>query len=340
MPLSTVGGCRGGCGILFVSVGIGQRANVGWSMTTATPPTPPRKLKRVSRLNTRDRITVSVMVGIPLALVVGLVWIPTFASIWLSFTKWDGIGGFDQIKWVGTQNYRQIVDVYTPFKPALLHNIYWLAFLAIVPTTIGLLLAYLLDKKIRGSALYQSAFYLPVVISLAVVGFMWELIYAPEEGLINGLLHRTDQSNFIDWLGDPNINIWAVLVAAGWRHAGYVMILYLAGMKSVDPALREAAAIDGAGEWRAFRTVVFPALKPINVVIAVITVIESLRAFDIVYVINGGKNGLELLSVLVTDNIVGEATRVGWGSALAVMLLSISLVPIILYVSRAFREEE
>ena len=71
-----------------------------------------------------------------------------------------------------------------------------------------------------------------------------------------------------------------------------------------------------------------------------ITVIESLRAFDIVYVINGGKNGLELLSVLVTDNIVGEATRVGWGSALAVMLLSISLVPIILYVSRAFREEE
>ena len=187
---------------------------------------------------------------------------------------------------------------------------------------------------------YQSAFYLPVVISLAVVGLMWELIYAPEEGIINTILGRNQQDNLIDWLGDPSLNIWAVLVAASWRHAGYVMILYLAGMKSVDPALREAAAIDGASEWHAFRTIVFPALKPINVVVAVITVIESLRAFDIVYVINKGRNGLELLSVLVTENITGETSRVGYGSALGVILLVIALVPIVTYVVFAFREEE
>ena len=96
------------------------------------------------------------------------------------------------------------------------------------------------------------------------------------------------------------------------------MIIYLAGLKAVDPSLREAAAIDGASEWHAFRTVVFPALKPINIVVAVITVIEALRAFDIVYIINNGRNGLELLSVLVTDNIIGEASRVGYGSAIAV----------------------
>ena len=117
------------------------------------------------------------------------------------------------------------------------------------------------------------------------------------------------------------------------------MIIYLAGLKAVDPSLREAAAIDGAGEWHAFRTVVFPALKPINIVVAVITVIEALRAFDIVYIINNGRNGLELLSVLVTDNIIGEASRVGYGSAIAVILLTISIIPISIFVVNAFGEK-
>ena len=125
----------------------------------------------------------------------------------------------------------------------------------------------------------------------------------------------------IDWLGNPSVSLWAVLPFACWRHASYVMILYLAGLKALDPSLREAAAIDGASELKAFFTVVLPALKPINIVLVVITVIEALRAFDIVYIINRGRNGLELLSVLITDNIVGEASRIGYGSAIAVVLL-------------------
>jgi multiple sugar transport system permease protein len=142
-----------------------------------------------------------------------------------------------------------------------------------------------------------------------------------------------------DWLGDPDINLWAVLVAAGWRHVGYVMILYLAGLKSVDPALKEAAAIDGANEVQTFWRVTLPTLRPVNVVVLVITVIEGLRAFDIVYAINRGRNGLELLSVLVTDNIVGEASRIGFGSALAVILLVISMAFIATYLVRILREE-
>src|ERR671922_123331 len=109
--------------------------------------------------------------------------------------------------------------------------------------------------------------------------------------------------------------------------------------RAVPPSLREAAAIDGAGEWHAFRTVVFPALRPINIVIVVVTVIEALRAFDIVYIINRGRNGLELLSVLVTNNIIGEASRIGFGSALAVILLVISIVPIVVFVSNYFKEK-
>jgi multiple sugar transport system permease protein len=293
----------------------------------------------IRRLSLGDRLTVTLMVGIPLLFVVGLVWLPTFLSGVLSFTSWDGIGGFSQIEWVGTRNYQQIFEIYPPFWPAFRHNLIWLVFLALVPTTFGLLLAYLLDKNIRGTRVYQSVFFLPVVLSLAVVGFIWQLVYAPEQGLINNILGTTEQGNLIDWLGNPDINLWAVLVAAAWRHAGYIMILYLAGLKSVDPALREAAAIDGASEWYAFRTVVFPALRPINVVVLVVTVIEALRAFDIVYIINRGRNGLELLSVLVTDNIIGEASRVGYGSALAVILLVIAIVPIITFIVQEFKEQ-
>ncbi len=305
---------------------------------------PEPKVKRIrrrkaARLTLRDRFAVALMLGVPLLFVVGLIWLPTFLSVVLSFTSWDGIGGIDTIEWVGTRNYQQIVEIYPPFWPAFRHNLIWLAFLALIPTTFGLLLAYLLDKKIRGSRIYQSIFFLPFVLSFAVIGFIWQLVYAPEQGLINNILGTTEQGNLIDWLGNPDLNLWAVLVAASWRHAGYIMVLYLAGLKSVDPALREAAAIDGASEWHAFRTVVFPAMKPINIVVLVVTVIEALRAYDLVYVINRGRNGLELLSVLVTDNIIGEASRVGYGSALAVILLAIALVPIITFVARTFGDE-
>ena len=131
-----------------------------------------------------------------------------------------------------------------------------------------------------------------------------------------------------------------MLIAASWRHVGYMMILYLAGLKGVDPTIKEAAAIDGATAWQTFRYVVFPALRPVNVVVLVITVIESLRAFDLVFVINGGRNGLELLSVLVTQNIIGEASRIGYGSAIATIMLLISTVFIGIYTYNVFREEQ
>jgi multiple sugar transport system permease protein len=152
---------------------------------------------------------------------------------------------------------------------------------------------------------------------------------------VNGLL-GTD----INWLGDSRINLWAIMVAASWRHTGYIMILYLAGLKSVDPSLREAAALDGAGEWQTFRSVVFPALRPINIVVLVVTVIESLRAFDLVWVINKGRNGLELISTLVTQNVVGEASRIGFGSALATIMLVISSVFIAIQLRVVMREEK
>ena len=299
-----------------------------------------RKRKRAVRLSTRDRVAMTVMVGIPVIVTGGLIWFPTISSIGLSFTDWDGIGGLQTIHWTGTTNYRQIATIYPPFWPAFRHNLYWLGALAFIGTPFGMLLAYQLDKRIRGSRFYQSIFYIPVVIAPAIIGLITQLVLSPQQGLVSSLFADPRHGHVIDWLGNPSVSLWAVLPFACWRHASYVMILYLAGLKALDPSLREAAAIDGASELKAFFTVVLPALKPINIVLVVITVIEALRAFDIVYIINRGRNGLELLSVLITDNIVGEASRIGYGSAIAVVLLTISIVPIVIFVWNSFQEVE
>jgi multiple sugar transport system permease protein len=294
-----------------------------------------RRRRRVGRFTPRDIAVIGLLLGLPLLLDLALIWGPALASVGLSFTSWNGI---TEIEPVGLDNYVNIVSNYPPFWPAVRHNLLWLAFLGLVATPFGLFLAVLLDREMRFTRFYQTAFYLPVVLSLAVVGFIAQLIFSRDYGAANAILGRTD--NPIDWLGDPSINLWSVLLLVGWRHVGYVMLLYLAGLKAVDPSLKEAAAIDGAGEVQTFFRVVFPALRPVNVIVLVITVIEGLRAFDIVYAINRGRNGLELLSVLVTDNIVGEASRIGYGSAIAVILLLISTGFIAVYLVQVFRRDE
>jgi multiple sugar transport system permease protein len=266
---------------------------------------------------------------------VAWVWLPAIASVVLSFARWSGVGGLDTIEWIGTENYKNVFTNYPPFAPALQHNVIWLVFLFLLPTLFGIFLAVLLDRELRGTRFYQTALFLPVVLSLALIGFIWQLIYSRDQGVLNAVLNTQ-----IDWYGDSRWNLWAVLVAAGWRHAGYIMLLYLAGLKGVDPSLREAAAVDGASPVRTFFSVVFPVMRPINIIILVVTVIEALRAFDIVWVINKGTNGLELISTLVTANVVGEASRIGFGSALATIMLVISLVFITIFLSTVMRGEQ
>jgi multiple sugar transport system permease protein len=315
------------------TVPVGAPSEAGAPGPRPRRPARPRR-SRSHRLSTTDKSVLTVMVAVPTALVVGLVWLPALATVLLSFTDWDGIGGFDTIGWIGLDNYQNVVTNYPPFRPAIEHNVIWLGVMFFVATPLGMFLAVLLDRQLRGSRFYQTSFFLPVVLSLALLGFIWQLIYSRDQGLLNGILGTE-----VDWYGDPSVNLWAVLVAASWRHTGYIMLLYLAGLKAVDPSLREAAQMDGASERRAFFSVVFPVMRPINIIILVVTVIESLRAFDLVWVINKGRNGLELISALVTNNVVGEASRIGFGSALATIMLVISLVFITIYLTTVMRED-
>ncbi len=292
------------------------------------------------------------MVGIPTIIHVVFVWLPAIATILLSFTKWDGLK-------VGTWNplgFRNYWTIFTVLEdklfPALFNNFVLLVWLSLC-SVVGMLLAYLLDKGVRGTVIYQSVFYMPVVLSLAVVGFIWKsVMFSQTQGLFN--LGRSQPIDFVGnaekiftlnlpFLDNPlglSKNFAALLVAMAWRHIGYVMVLYLAGLKSVDPSLREAAAIDGCNEWQSFRRVVFPVMKPINVVVFVITVIEALRAFDIIVALKEPV-GTSVMGVLVKKNLVGEGGgNVGVGSAYGVVLLLLCLGFIIWYLVNHYRENE
>jgi multiple sugar transport system permease protein len=307
------------------------------------------KARRLRQFDGHDRWVAVLMVGIPTVLHVLLIWVPAVASIGLSFTSWKGIH-LDEISWVGLKNYDQITHAFQRnFYQALINNSVLLLFLFVGPSTLGILIAYLLDKDIRGTRFYQGIFFTPVVLSLAVVGFMWKsVIYSTDSGLATQIFGH---GGSIDWLGNQQFfirfgdygiskNFAAILVAIAWRHTGYIMVLYLAGLKSVDSSLREAALLDGSTEWQVFRHVIFPSLKPINVVVAVITVIEALRAFDIIFVLHTPRK-TEVLSILTTNNLLGEGGgNVGRGSAYATILFLLCVGFVVWYVTSHFRNTQ
>lgn len=306
--------------------------------TSASPQSAvePRRRGRggAGKLSPRDKLTVFLMVAVPTLVAATLVWLPAIATVVLSFFNWDGFSPVSEAKPVGMRWYTEATTIYPAFWPAIQHNIIWLVTMFLVGTPLGILLAVLIDREARFTKFYQTSLYLPVVLSMALIGFIWQLMFSRDQGFLNAILGTS-----IDWYGDSKYNLWAALIATTWRHVGYVMLLYLAGLKGVDPSLKEAASLDGASDWKEFFQVTFPVMFPINVVVLVITFIDSLRAFDLVWVINKGRNGLELLATEVTRNIVGEAQRIGFGSALSTIMLIISTVFIIIYLRIVMKED-
>jgi len=294
-----------------------------------------RKNRSRRSLSKGDRFTLSAFVGIPTLLQIILLWVPAVVTIVLSFTYWNGVR-LEDIRWAGFQNYKTIFVNEPLFYQALKNNGIWLAFFVLVATPLGILLAYQVDRGIKGHAFYESIYYLPVVLSLAVIGIIWNFMLQPG-GFVQGLM-GLDIGNAISIWGNPDINTWVILGVASWRHIGYIMLLYLSGLKSVDPALKEAAAIDGATEWQIFRKIILPTMQPVNIIIVVITLIESLRAFDLVYIIYGNPTIFPLLNLLVFQNFAGQGISMK-GAAYAVILLVLCIVPIITYLRVTFKED-
>jgi len=279
--------------------------------------------------------------GVPLALY--FVWVigPMFLSGYIAMTNWDGIQDLDKAPFVGLYNFDWLLHN-DNFWTALGNNLKWLAFFLIIPTSMGLALAMIFNGNFIGSRFFKVAFFAPLVIAPTVVALVWEALYRPDIGLINSVLRAIVGPNveLPGWLADRNLVLWCIVIAAAWRQVGYVMILYLAGLKSLDVTLLEAATVDGASPWARFRKVILPLLGPVTVVVLVISVIDSLRAFDLVAIMTRG--GPSYASEVLANFMYMRAFndyRYGFAAATAVILLVIMLFFIIPYLVRVARTE-
>lgn len=272
---------------------------------------------------------------LPLALY--LVWIigPTFYTFYLSLTDWDSVS---TPNYIGLKNYRTLFDQNT-FLEALGNNARWLVIFITVPTTLGLGLALIFNTEMRGGRWYKVSFYSPLVLSWPVIALVWSWLYHPSKGLINSLLTSSGiTDNPPGWLADRDIAIFCIIAAATWRQVGYVMILYLAGLKNVDPTLIDAGLVDGANRWQLFRHIILPLLTPVTTIVFIISVIDSLRSFDLVQVMTRGHQGTQVLANFMYIEAFNNY-RMGYGAAIAVVLFSISLIFVGLYLWRSLKDE-
>lgn len=270
-------------------------------------------------------------------LILYLVWIigPTLYTFYLSVTNWDGIS---TPKYIGFKNYETLYHQ-SDFQESLSNNVRWLAVFITVPTTMGLGLAMIFNTDMRGGRWYKVSFYSPLVLSWPVIALVWSWVYHPAKGLINSLL---TEGNITDnppgWLADRDLAIYCIIAAATWRQVGYVMILYLAGLKNVDPTLIDAGLVDGANRWQLFRHVIFPLLAPVTTIVFIISVIDSLRSFDLVQVMTRGHQSTQVLANFMYIEAFNNY-RMGFGAAIAVVLFSISIVFVGLYLWRSLKDE-
>lgn len=271
------------------------------------------------------------------ALLLYSMWIifPTFYTFYLSLSKWDGISA---PIYVGLKNFTRLFKDAT-FIEALINNLRWLIIFITVPTVSGLAMAMIFNSDRPGNKFFKISFFLPLVISLPVIGLIWAWLYNPRLGLINSILVEVfNVANPPGWLGDRNLAIWCVIGAAVWRQVGYVMVLYLAGLKGLDMTLLDASQVDGCSRWQTFRHVIFPLLAPITTIVVVISIIDSLRAFDLVSIMTRGGQSTQVLANFMYMEAFNNY-RMGYGAAIAVVLFAISLVFIIIYLMMQAKNE-
>ncbi len=278
-----------------------------------------------------------VFLAIPLLLFLTWVIGPMISSFYLSLTNWDGISA---PQFIGFRNYTRLFD--DPiFYTALFNNLKWLISFITVPVIGGLALAMVLNGTIPGGRGIKAAFYSPYILAPVVVGLIFGWIYLPAGGLLNTTLEFVGLGALASgWLSVPWLATWCIIAAAIWRQVGYVMTLYLAGLQGVDPSLIDASRVDGCTGWQTFRNVILPLLNPVTVVVVVISVIDSLRSFDLVYIMTRGGPGNA--STVLANFMYIEAFnnyKMGYGAAIAVMLFLISAVFIFIYLWRTLSTE-
>jgi raffinose/stachyose/melibiose transport system permease protein len=261
---------------------------------------------------------------------------PVIDALILGFYRWSGIG---PKLFVGWSNYTQLFTTDPVFPTAFRNTLIWTGLALVVPNVLALGLAVILNGKIRGRIALRAAFYAPAVLATVVVAMTWNQVYDPTVGLFNNVLTDIGLRSLVEpWLGDPNFALFAVFVASAWQSTGISMVLFLAGLQSVSPELIQAAQVDGASRWSVFRHVELPGLRPTTAIVLVLSVINSLKAFDLIYVMTNGGPGDSsqvLATYAWTQALVDR--NIGLGSAMATLLLILALAAMIPYVRWIFR---
>lgn len=255
------------------------------------------------------------------------VLIPLGKAFQLSLTDWDGIAA--NLNYVGTENYSHIWTD-SRFLTSLWRNLIWWVMHVVLAVGGGLLLAILISEVGRGRFFFRTVAFFPHVLSLAVVGVIWGQLYHPSIGLINTTLENIGLTNLIRvWLGDPSLALYSVGVASGWQAYGFYMVIFLAGIQSIDPQLYEAARVDGANAWQRIWDITIPSLHNTMTVVLTLAFISAMKGFGTVWAMTQGGPGYasELVAVYVwrtafQTGAIGRAAAAGLSLALIVILFS------------------
>ncbi|MET0237604.1 MAG: sugar ABC transporter permease [Kibdelosporangium sp.] len=262
-------------------------------------------------------------------LLVAVIVVPLFMNIGISLTQWSGAG---DPKWTGLDNYRRLFADDT-FWASFEHNLGLVVAMAILPVLAGLVLAAglfdFVGKRFgpRSASVLRACFYLPQVLPIAVAGIVWSWILAPD-GALNEFLRAAGLAALAEnWLGDPDFALWSVMGVLLWVQLGYPVVIFMAGMQRVDPALHEAADLDGASWWGRFWHVTVPQIRPEIFVVLLTCTIAALKVFGPIYVLTrGGPGGSTTVPSYFSFQNFFEKTQVGYGAAIATVLTVLILV--------------
>ena len=285
-------------------------------------------------------LTQGLLLLAPAVIIYGIfAFYPMIDVVKLSFMKWNGLT--PTMEFVGLENFRQIFTIDTVFWGALRNTLVWTVLSLIVPPLCGFLLALALNQPIFGRVLLRAVFYLPVIVAPIAVATIWRWMYDPFFGLFNQLFTGWGLTGLVqDWLGDRRIALLSIFVASVWQTVGFSMVLFLAGLQNVSQTLVEAARIDGAGRWAVFRYVTLPALRSTVTVVLILSLINSLKVFDIVYGTTGGgpAQSTQMLAMWSYTQAL-QLGNFGNGSAISVVLLLVTIAIVIPYLRWSMRRE-
>lgn len=244
--------------------------------------------------------------------------LPIGAALVVSFMRWNIISS---AQWVGLANYRELVAsdaFWDVFRNTALFALMYVPGVMVL----GLLLALLVNRNLKGSTLFRGVYFMPYITSIVAVALVWRWLFAARFGLLNVFLNQLGMTNPPSWLGDARYALIAVAIVYVWQSAGFQMLLFLAGLQNIDDNFKEVARIDGASEWQVFRYVTLPLLSPVTFFVLTISLIASSQTFEVTYALTGG--GPQRASTTLAFYIYQNAFvffRMGYASALAYVLL-------------------